>query len=221
MHSRQIRKSLNAIKQEFEGEKKIAEEKNMLVGFNGYKKAIDLADVVILATPPGFRPLHFKYAIDQDKHVFMEKPVATDAHGVRQVLETAKVANQKLNVVVGLQRRYQYSYLNILKQVRRGVIGKITSGQVRWNGAGVWVREERAVEVRKLDHGEIFDHHFVEFKYASGATISSQCRHQPGTHRHANELLVGTKGKVNILIKELLTLKIMMEILFTPMMEEG
>ena len=70
-------------------------EKNMLVGFNGYKKAIDLADVVILATPPGFRPLHFKYAIDQDKHVFMEKPVATDAHGVRQVLETAKVANQK------------------------------------------------------------------------------------------------------------------------------
>ena len=81
-----LEKSLNAIKQEFEGEKKIeVKEKNMLVGFNGYKKAIDLADVVILATPPGFRPLHFKYAIDQDKHVFMEKPVATDAHGVRQL----------------------------------------------------------------------------------------------------------------------------------------
>ena len=134
-----LEKSLNAIKQEFEGEKKIeVKEKNMLVGFNGYKKAIDLADVVILATPPGFRPLHFKYAIDQDKHVFMEKPVATDAHGVRQVLETAKVANQKkLNVVVGLQRRYQYSYLNILKQVRRGVIGKITSGQVKIGRAHV------------------------------------------------------------------------------------
>ena len=54
-------------------------------------------------------------------------------------------------------------------------------------------------EVRKgKDHGEIFDHHFVEFKYASGATISSQCRHQPGTHRQVNELLVGTKGKVNM-----------------------
>ena len=54
-------------------------------------------------------------------------------------------------------------------------------------------------EVRKgKDHGEIFAHHFVEFKYASGATISSQCRHQPGTHRQVNELLVGTKGKVNM-----------------------
>ena len=228
-----LENSLTAIKQEMDGE-----------------KAIDLADVVILATPPGFRPIHFKYAIDNDKHVFMEKPVATDAHGVRQVLKTAKIANQKkLNVVVGLQRRYQYSYLNILKQVRRGVIGKITSGQVRWNGAGVWVRGRKpnqtemeyqmrnwyyfnwlcgdhiveqhihnidvanwflneypisaqgmgGREVRKgIDHGEIFDHHFVEFKYASGATISSQCRHQPGTHRQVNELIVGTKGKVNI-----------------------
>ena len=246
-----LENSLTAIKQEMDGEKTIdVKEKNQFTGFNGYKKAIDLADVVILATPPGFRPIHFKYAIDNDKHVFMEKPVATDAHGVRQVLETAKVANQKkLNVVVGLQRRYQYSYLNILKQVRRGVIGKITSGQVRWNGAGVWVRGRKpnqtemeyqmrnwyyfnwlcgdhiveqhihnidvanwflneypisaqgmgGREVRKgIDHGEIFDHHFVEFKYASGATISSQCRHQPGTHRQVNELIVGTKGKVNI-----------------------
>ena len=119
-----LENSLTAIKQEMDGEKTIdVKEKNQFTGFNGYKKAIDLADVVILATPPGFRPIHFKYAIDNDKHVFMEKPVATDAHGVRQVLETAKIANQKkLNVVVGLQRRYQYSYLNILKQVRRGAV---------------------------------------------------------------------------------------------------
>jgi predicted dehydrogenase len=54
-----------------------------------------MADVVILATPPGFRPLHFKYAIENDKHVFMEKPVATDANGVRQVLESAKIAKKK------------------------------------------------------------------------------------------------------------------------------
>jgi len=255
-----LENSLTAIKQEMDGEKTIdVKEKNQFTGFNGYKKAIDLADVVILATPPGFRPIHFKYAIDNDKHVFMEKPVATDANGVRQVLETAKVANQKkLNVVVGLQRRYQYSYLNILKQVRRGVIGKITSGQVRWNGAGVWVRGRKpnqtemeyqmrnwyyfnwlcgdhiveqhihnidvanwflneypisaqgmgGREVRKgIDHGEIFDHHFVEFKYASGATISSQCRHQPGTHRQVNELIVGTKGKVNITNKGIIDIE--------------
>ena len=109
-----LENSLNAIKQEMEGEKNIdIKEKNKLTGFDGYKKAIDLADVVILATPPGFRPLHFKYAIENDKHVFMEKPVATDAIGVRQVLKSAKLAMKKnLNVVVGLQRRYQNSYNN-------------------------------------------------------------------------------------------------------------
>ena len=63
--------------------------------FNSYQKAIDKADVVILTTTPGFRPLHFKYAIDNDKHVFMEKPVATDAAGVRQVLNSAKIATKK------------------------------------------------------------------------------------------------------------------------------
>ena len=255
-----LENSLAAIKEEMDGEKTIdVKQKNRFTGFNGYKKAIDLADVVILATPPGFRPLHFKYAIDNDKHVFMEKPVATDANGVRQVLKTAKDAQQKkLNVVVGLQRRYQFSYLNILKQVRRGVIGKITSGQVRWNGAGVWVRGRKpnqtemeyqmrnwyyfnwlcgdhiveqhihnidvanwflneypvsaqgmgGREVRKgIDHGEIFDHHFVEFKYASGAIISSQCRHQPGTHRQVNELIVGTKGRVDINNKGIIDIK--------------
>ena len=116
-----LENSLTAIKQEMDGEKTIdVKEKNQFTGFNGYKKAIDLADVVILATPPGFRPIHFKYAIDNDKHVFMEKPVATDAHGVRQVLETAKVANQKkLNVVVGLQRRYPVSYTHLTLPTKR------------------------------------------------------------------------------------------------------
>jgi predicted dehydrogenase len=81
------------------------------VGFDGYLKAIPLADVVILTTPPGFRPIHFEEAIKQGKHVFMEKPVATDPAGVKKVLEAAEIAKQKkLNVVVGLQRRYQNSY---------------------------------------------------------------------------------------------------------------
>ena len=87
---------------EIKASQSIIKEKNKLTGFDGYKKAIDLADVVILATPPGFRPLHFKYAIENDKHVFMEKPIATDPSGVRKVLEYAKIAKQKkLNVVVG------------------------------------------------------------------------------------------------------------------------
>ena len=246
-----LERSLNAIIDELDGEIDIkVKDKNKFVGFDGYKKAIDLADVVILATPPGFRPQHFEYAVNKSKHIFMEKPVATDAAGVRRILESAKlVKEKKLNVVVGLQRRYQLSYLDILKQVRRGVAGKIISGTVKWNGHGVWVRkrepqqseleyqmrnwyyfnwlcgdhiveqhihnldvanwflDEHPIsaqgmggrEVRKgIDHGEIFDHHYVEFKYPSGAVIHSQCRHQPGTLRKVNEVLVGTKGVINL-----------------------
>lgn len=243
--------SYNAILNELDGEIEVnIKDKNKFVGFDGYKKAIDLADVVILATPPGFRPDHFKYAVERSKHVFMEKPVATDAHGVRKVLEAAKlVKEKKINVVVGLQRRYQLSYLDIFKQVKRGIIGKIISGTVRWNNSGVWVNKRKpgqseleyqmrnwyyfnwlcgdhiveqhihnldvanwflgehpvtaqgmgGREVRKgIDHGEIFDHHYVEFKYPSGAVIHSQCRHQPGTVRNVNEVLVGTKGVVKL-----------------------
>ena len=86
-------------------------------GFQAYRDAIDLADVVILATPPGFRPEHFEYAVSRGCQIFMEKPVATDAYGVRRVLSAARKAReQKLNVVVGLQRHYQPCYLEALER---------------------------------------------------------------------------------------------------------
>jgi predicted dehydrogenase len=107
-------------------------EERKFTGFDGYKKAIALADVVILATPPGFRPIHFEEAIAQGKHVFMEKPVATDPAGIQKVLATAAIAKQKkLNVVVGLQRHYQDSYRELFK--RKDLIGDITSAQAWWN----------------------------------------------------------------------------------------
>src|SRR5687767_6048910 len=88
-------------------------EKNKFVGFDGYKQAIALADVVILATPPGFRPIHFEEAIRQGKHVFMEKPVAVDGPGVRKVLAAAAEAKKKnLKVGVGLQRDRKSTRLN-------------------------------------------------------------------------------------------------------------
>lgn len=241
--------SLTGIIEHFEGERKIdVKEKNCFVGFDAYSKAIDLADVVILTTPPGFRPQHFEYAISQDKHVFMEKPVATDPAGVRKVLKNAKIAKEKkLNVVVGLQRRYEKKYLALHKQIQEGTIGKIISGQVYWNSAGVWVRArqpqqtEMEYQMRNwyyfnwlcgdhileqhihnidvanwfigeypasaqgmggrqtrngLDHGEIFDHHFVEFTYPSGAVVASQCRHQKGCFRRVDEAFQGTKGAI-------------------------
>ncbi|MEY3153363.1 MAG: hypothetical protein RLZZ333_1960, partial [Bacteroidota bacterium] len=193
-------------------------EERKFVGFDAYLKAIPLADVVILATPPGFRPIHFEEAVNQGKHIFMEKPVATDPEGVKKVLAAAAVAkSKKLNVVVGLQRHYQNSYRELYK--RKDLIGDITSAQAWWNNDGVWVNARKPAqtemeyqmrnwyyfnwlcgdhiteqhihnidvvnwfkgaypvkaqgfggrEVRKgKDHGEIFDHHFVEFHYADG-----------------------------------------------------
>lgn len=126
-------------------EKKLqVKEENKFVGFDAYKQAIPLADVVILATPPGFRPIHFEEAIRLNKHVFMEKPVATDPAGIQKVLAVAEEAKRKkLNVVVGLQRRYQTSYLEIMKRVKDGAIGDITSAQAWWNNDGVWVHPRK------------------------------------------------------------------------------
>ena len=245
-----VENSLKAVQEHFDGVKKIkVNPKNLFSGFEAYKKAIDLADVVILTTPPGFRPYHFEYAINNGKHVFMEKPVATDPVGVRKVLEVARKAREnKLNVVVGLQRHYQQKYIDLYQKVQDGNIGKIVGGQVYWNSSGVWVRKrqpgqtEMEYQMRNWyyfnwlcgdhileqhihnidvanwfvgdypaqaqgmggrqvrngkDHGEIFDHHFVEFTYDSGAVISSQCRHQPGCMRKVDETFQGTQGSVN------------------------
>ena len=115
-------------------------EENKFVGFDAYKKAMALADVVILATPPGFRPIHFEEAVHQGKQIFMEKPVATDPAGIQRVLAAAEIAKaKKLNVVVGLQRRYQSSYRELMKRVHDGAIGDIISAQAWWNNDGVWV----------------------------------------------------------------------------------
>lgn len=115
-------------------------EEHKFTGFDGYKSVIELSDVIILTTPPGFRPLHFEEAVAKGKHVFMEKPVATDIDGVKRVLEAGKLAKQKnLNVVVGLQRHYQTSYTEALQRVQNGDIGEIVGGSVYWNSGGVWV----------------------------------------------------------------------------------
>lgn len=120
-------------------------EENKFTGFDAYKKAIALADVVILTTPPGFRPIHFEEAVNQGKQIFMEKPVATDPAGIQRVLAAAQIAKQKkLNVVVGLQRRYQNSYRELMKRIKDGVIGDVTSAQAWWNNDGVWVRPRQA-----------------------------------------------------------------------------
>lgn len=124
---------------------KVAEE-NKFVGFEGYKKAIAMADVVLLTTPPGFRPLHFEEAVRQGKHVFLEKPVATDAPGIRRVLAAAEESKKKnLKVVLGLQRHYQTSYLETYKRVvGEKAIGDIVAARCYWNNDGVWVKKRES-----------------------------------------------------------------------------
>jgi len=126
------------------GNKADVPESRKYVGFEGYKAATRDADVVLLCAPPGFRPAHFAYAVEQGKHVFMEKPLAVDVPGVRSVLESAKVAKRKkLNVVVGLQRHYQTVYRELMKRIHGGAIGDIVSGQVYWNTGGIWKKERQ------------------------------------------------------------------------------
>ena len=111
-------------------------------GLDGYKKVLEHCDLVILATPPGFRPMHFAAAVAAGKHVFMEKPVCVDAEGARLVLEAARVADTKgLKIAVGLQRRYEKAYLEAYKRVKDGEIGEIIQGNVYWNGSGIWWRK--------------------------------------------------------------------------------
>lgn len=116
---------------------------NCFTGFDGYKKLMALADVdvVILATPPQFRPEHFKEAVLRNKHVFMEKPVAVDPVGIRSVVASAKKAQAiGLNVVTGTQRRHQQDYIETYQQVANGAIGQPVSARAYWNQNHVWFR---------------------------------------------------------------------------------
>lgn len=242
------------------------EEDKKFVGFDAYKKLIDSDDVdlVILATPPGFRPIHFEYAVQKGKHVFMEKPVATDSEGVRRVLEAAKIAKDKdLKVGVGLQRRHQKCYLDYIKMVHDGALGGVHALRVYWNGGGVWdprasrdqVKSEMEYQMRNWyyynwlsgDHiceqhihnldvgnwimegiipadpnniwaqlpvkangmggrevrkdpryGEIYDHHAVEYTFADGTVMMSQCRHIRNCWNSVTEHAHCTKGIMNL-----------------------
>jgi predicted dehydrogenase len=111
-------------------------------GFDAYKKVLvtDI-DMVILATPPHFRPIHLKAVVEAGKHIFMEKPVAVDPLGVRSVIKSSEIAKQKdLAIVAGTQRRHQNHYLEITKRVHSDAIGEIVAGQCYWNMGALWLR---------------------------------------------------------------------------------
>jgi predicted dehydrogenase len=112
------------------------------VGFDAYKQVIDSGiDVVLLCGPPGFRPAHIAYAIEKNKHVFAEKPVAVDAPGVRSVMATVeKALSKNLAVVSGLCYRYDFSKRETIQRIHDGAIGDITSLHVSYNTGTTWHR---------------------------------------------------------------------------------
>ncbi len=116
---------------------------NCFVGFDAYQKVIDAGvDVILMATPPFFRPEHLAAAVQAKKHVFAEKPVAVDPTGARSVMATAKKAEgMGLTIVTGTQRRHQRDYVANWQQVQQGLIGELTGGNVWWNGGKLWHRE--------------------------------------------------------------------------------
>ena len=115
-------------------------EDHCFLGFDAYEKVLDSGvDLVILATPPHFRPMQFEAAVKAGKHVFMEKPVAVDPVGARSIMATGKKAEgMGLCVVAGTQRRHQRDYLKTYEQVLNGEIGDIVSATCYWNGGKLW-----------------------------------------------------------------------------------
>ena len=247
----QLDKSLGVLKKKHPEQVDVSTA-NQFVGFDAYKEAIALADLVIIASPQGFHPYHLAEAVRQGKHVFVEKPLAVDAPGVRRVLAAAEEAKKKnLKIGIGLQRHHQPSYIETVKRIHEGAIGDITSMTCYWLGnarAGqprlpgedelhyqlrnwyyfTWISGDfivdqhihnidimnwikgghpvraqgmggRQVRNDKALHGQIFDHHFVEYEYADGSKLFAQCRQgQAGTHQIVSEHAVGTKGRADL-----------------------
>lgn len=247
-------KSVGALKRidEIKDRVQVADD-HVFVGFDAYKQVIDACDVVILATPPHFRPQHLAYAVEKGKHSFVEKPIAVDAPGVRSVIETCKKAKEKnLAVVSGLCWRYHPAVQETVKRVVEDkAIGDIVSIQSCYNAGTLWHRgddpkwsrmeyqirnwlyfrwlsgdhiNEQAVHSLdktawlqgdisptqafglggrqqrvESEYGDIYDHHTVFYEYPTGVRVFFTCRQQSGTSNMVDELVLGTKGKANIL----------------------
>jgi len=150
-------------------------ENRCFSGLDAYKQVIDSdVDVVIIATPPFFRPAHFKYATEKGKHAFLEKPLFVDPVGYRSIIATARQAAAKnLCVVTGTQRHHQRNYVESYKRIMDGAIGEITGGVVYWNQVMLWYRERR----KEWSDFEWMVKDWVNWKWLSGDHIVEQHVH--------------------------------------------
>ena len=228
---------------------KVDPELGRHVGLGGFRHVMASdADVVILATPPGFRPMHFEAAVEAGKHVFLEKPVATDISGVHQVIKAGRKAEELgLAVAVGLQRRHDPRYQDCIGRLNEGLIGDPVFARAYWNGPSAasrqrqkkqseleyqlrnwqnftwlggdliceqhihnldvvnWVMGDHPIQAQGVgsrsadaSEGQIFDQNMIEYTYASGATLLSQCRRLRGCWNRVGEEIHGTQGRADL-----------------------
>ncbi|MDF1841115.1 MAG: Gfo/Idh/MocA family oxidoreductase [Rubripirellula sp.] len=167
--------ALNALSRGDNKNKVDVPQERIFGGLDGYKKAIDVdCDLVIIATPPAYKPQQFEYAVNKGRHVFMEKPVASDATGVRRVLASVEESKKKdLMVAIGLQRRHEPRYMETIERIQDGAIGDVIATRVYWNGGGIWYRN------RTPDQTEMAfqTNNWYHFNWLSGDQICEQHIH--------------------------------------------
>jgi predicted dehydrogenase len=228
---------------------------HVFVGFDAYKHVIDCGvDVIILATPPHFRPQHLAYAVEKGKHAFVEKPVAVDAPGVRSIIDTCNKAKQKnLAIVSGLCWRYHPTVRETVRRiVEDKAIGDIVAIQSNYNAKQLWHRGDdpkwsrMEYQIRNWlyfhwlsgDHiceqavhsldktawlqgdihptqalgmggrqqrvqpefGDVYDHHTVFYEYPTGVRVFFTCRQQNDCSDFVDEVVLGTKGRAQVLV---------------------
>ena len=144
------------------------------VGWDGFRGVIDTCDVVLLATSPHFRPLHLAAAVDAGKHLFVEKPIAVDAPGVRAVHAACRKAREKsLSVVTGLCYRYQHAKRETIARIRDGAVGDVIALQCNYNAEGLWHRG-RQPEWSEMEYQM---RNWIYFTWLSGDHINEQHIH--------------------------------------------
>ncbi len=152
------------------------DEKLAFGGAGGYKKVLESdAEIVLLATPPLFRPLHLEACVAAGKHIFAEKPIATDPAGLRQFLKGVEAAKaKKLSILSGTLHRHSNRFLRQIGPVRDGAVGRILAGQVYRCHGGIWVRPRRPNE----SNASYLCNNWYHFWEMSGDQITEQAIHE-------------------------------------------
>ncbi|HEY3862321.1 MAG TPA: Gfo/Idh/MocA family oxidoreductase [Verrucomicrobiae bacterium] len=173
-----LKESLDNLRHQ-EPDKVKVEPDHCFVGLDAYQKVIDSGvDVVILTTPPGFRPIHLKAAVAAGKHIFCEKPVATDAPGVRSVLETVEEARRKkLVLVAGFCWRYNLAERALFERIHGGAIGNVRAAYATYYTGAVKPMPPASERPSSMGDLEWQLHNWYNFGWLSGDSLVEQAVH--------------------------------------------